>query len=321
MPKPAQSISQPRSIDVLGLGAVAVDDLIYVEAYPPADVKTPVLRRERQCGGLTATALVAAARLGAKCAYAGVLGNDVSSEFVLDTFRAEKVDVSGVLRRRGTGPVQSAIVVDTTNNTRNIFGYYKNAVGAAARWPSETVIRSAKVLFVDHFGVPGMIRAARIARRAGVPVVADFERDPGGRFDELFGLVDHLILGEKFACKRTGESSAENAVRRLWNDDRAVVAVTCGACGCWFVDKANSSQPRHIPAFRVDTVDTTGCGDVFHGAYAASLARGLSLEERLRFASAAAAIKATHRGGQAGIPSLREVMKFLQSHRERLEKF
>ena len=62
--------------DVLGLGSVAVDDLLYVPHYPPADAKLQVRRRERQCGGLTATALVAAARLGARCAYAGVLGED-----------------------------------------------------------------------------------------------------------------------------------------------------------------------------------------------------------------------------------------------------
>ena len=69
-------MSAVKSIDVLGLGAVAVDDLIFVEAYPPADAKARVLRLERHCGGLAATALVAAALLGAHCAYAGVMGED-----------------------------------------------------------------------------------------------------------------------------------------------------------------------------------------------------------------------------------------------------
>jgi sugar/nucleoside kinase (ribokinase family) len=61
-------------------------------------------------------------------------------------------------------------------------------------------------------------------------------------------------------------------------------------------------------------VDTTGCGDVFHGAYASALARGLSLAERVRFAAAAAALKATRPGGQAGIPTRPEVEAFLQEH-------
>ena len=66
--------------DVLGLGAVAIDDLLYVDAYPPADDKTPVRSRRRQFGGLAGTALVAVARLGGRAAYAGVLGDDDQSE-------------------------------------------------------------------------------------------------------------------------------------------------------------------------------------------------------------------------------------------------
>src|ERR1044071_3929876 len=82
-----------KKLDVLGLGCAAVDDIFYVEQYPPPDAKIHVLKRERHCGGLTATALVAAARLGARCAFAGTLGYDEGSEFVLETFRREGVDV------------------------------------------------------------------------------------------------------------------------------------------------------------------------------------------------------------------------------------
>src|SRR5438067_10401824 len=98
--------------DVLGLGCVAVDDLLYVPAYPPPDAKVRVRRRERQCGGLTATALVAAARLGARCAYAGVLGDDEFSHFVLDTFRREDIDVRHVVGHAAARPIHSTIVVD-----------------------------------------------------------------------------------------------------------------------------------------------------------------------------------------------------------------
>jgi sugar/nucleoside kinase (ribokinase family) len=67
----------------------------------------------------------------------------------------------------------------------------------------------------------------------------------------------------------------------------------------------------HQPAFPVAVVDTTGCGDVFHGAYAAGLVRGLGVMERVRLAAAAAALKATRPGGQAGAPTLAEVEQFL----------
>src|SRR2546425_9816943 len=91
--------------DLLGLGCTAVDDFLYVAAFPPADAKTRVLRRERHCGGLTATALVSAARLGAKCVYAGVLGEDEQSQFVLDCLQREGIAVDYALRRRGVGPI------------------------------------------------------------------------------------------------------------------------------------------------------------------------------------------------------------------------
>ena len=90
--------------------------------------------------------------------------------------------------------------------------------------------------------------------------------------------------------------------------------VTCGADGSWYRGAAND-EPRHQSAYRVQVVDTNGCGDVFHGAYASALARGLGLSERLRIASAAAALKASHRGGQAGIPTLAAVEAFLGAQR------
>src|SRR5436190_23723632 len=105
-------------LDVLGLGCVAVDDLLYVSAYPPADAKVQVRRRERQCGGLTGTALVAAARLGSRCAYAGILGDDDDSRFVKDTFRREGIDLSYVVLDPVARPIRSVIGVDESSLTR-----------------------------------------------------------------------------------------------------------------------------------------------------------------------------------------------------------
>jgi sugar/nucleoside kinase (ribokinase family) len=79
MKNPTASGTMTKTIDILGLGYTAVDELVYVDAYPAADAKAPIRRRERQCGGLSATALVAAARMGCRCAYAGILGYDEHS--------------------------------------------------------------------------------------------------------------------------------------------------------------------------------------------------------------------------------------------------
>jgi sulfofructose kinase len=301
-----------RSFDILGLGCVAVDDLLYVPAYPPPDSKVQVRHRGRQGGGLTATALVAASRLGARCAYAGTLGDDDLSRFVLGRFQQEGVDVSLVRRRPEARPIHSIIVVDEGRQTRNIFYSLEGVFGAEPGWPAAEVVRSVGVLYVDHFGVEGMTWAARIAREAGVPVVADLERGEMPGFPDLLALVDHLIVSRDFAAVLTGATDPPAAAVRLWNDRRQVVIVTAGPAGCWYLSSAQPDRPSHQPAFAVPVADTTGCGDVFHGAYASALVRGLDLLGRVRFASAAAALKATRPGGQAGIPTRSAVEAFLE---------
>jgi ribokinase len=293
---------------------VAIDDLIYVDGYPPPDSKARVLRLERHCGGLTGTALVAAARLGARCAYAGLMGNDELSTFALAHLEREGIDVSAVERRRAAGPVHSHVVVDQQHGTRNIFSYRPAVVGASLRTPA-ALITSCRVLLVDHIGVAAMIRAARIARRAGIRVVGDIERDRDPQFRQLLDVVDHLIVSNAFAARLTGTNSPEKAIRKLARPDREVAVVTCGAEGCWYLGQG-WRQPKLQAAYRVKAIDTTGCGDVFHGAYAFALARGMALEERIRLATATAALKATQPGGQAGIPSLRVVRRYLEGQRQ-----
>ena len=171
------------------------------------------------------------------------------------------------------------------------------------------MIRSARVLFVDHYGVEGMTRAARIAREAGLAVVADLERDEQPGFETLLELVDHLIVSRAFAARRTGTDDPTAAARHSLGGgpQRRCRHLRRGRM---LASGADGTSPVHQPAFRVPVVDTTGCGDVFHGAYAAALARGLDLADRVRFASAAAALKAMHAGAQAGIPTRAEVEAF-----------
>ena len=308
--------------DVLGFGAVAVDDLLYVDEYPPADGKVRVHHRLRQCGGLTGTALVAAARLGTRCGYAGVLGFDELSQFVAATLEQEGVDLAPSVRRPDARPAHSTIIVDQKHRTRTIFSSLGGAIGADPTLPDTELIAGARVLLIDHHGLEGTLRAVRIAGEHGVEVVADFERDPGPPFGQILELVHHLVVSEKFArrllsrgnepaCKPNVEpTNVEEMPARLWSPARKAVVVTCGAAGGWYVTGPGQAAARYA-GFDVDVVDTTGCGDVFHGAYAAGLAQRWSPAECIRWAAASAALKATRRGGQAGIPFRAHVEEFL----------
>lgn len=296
--------------DVLGLGSSTVDDFLYVPSFPAADTKMEVLHSQRQGGGLTATALVAAARLGMRCAFAGVLGDDEISRWVEADLQREGLDTSLVVRHPDARPIHAVIIVEQAQHTRTILYSIKGRVGADEFQPSAEVIRSARVLFVDDFGIPGHIRAAKIAREANIPIVGDFERDQTPLLPDLLALVDHVILSAGFVSRYAGVNDPIQAARHLWHDGRAAVVVTGGESGCWFTTDGQSVQ--YQPAFRVEAVDTTGCGDVFHGAYAAALNWNMPVEERIRFASAAAALKATQPGGRQGIPTREQVESFLR---------
>jgi sulfofructose kinase len=307
----------PR-FDILGLGAVAVDDLVFLDGFPVPDSKIRVVRRERHAGGLTGTALVAASRMGASCAYAGILGPDDLSRFILEGLAAEGISVDLVRRVDRAGPFHSTILIDARDKTRTILCDPSAVVPVdPAHLPEEAIV-SCGVLFVDHEGLEGMTRAARLARGAGIPVVADLEERAGALFESLLALVDHPIVPWELAADMTGAADGASAVRRMWelpvdpdSGGRAAIVVTRGVQGSWCMGAEHPGKVFHQPAFRVQTVDTTGCGDVFHGAYAAALREGRPLVERVRFAAAVAALKATRVGGQKGIPTRREAERFL----------
>lgn len=297
--------------EILGLGCIAWDQLLYLRKLPAENEQAEVFRRAEQAGGTTGTALRAAARYGATAAWSGIVGEDDVSTRVLAALAADGVDLSHVRRIASAGVIQTVVLVNTRRHTRTVLYELGTAQPCAEDNPSEATIAAAKVLLVDHFGIAGMLRAVRIASERHIPVVADFGSSDHEGFDELIAAVGHLILSAPFACQLTDAPDPAVAVARLWNDNRQAVIVTCGAAGCWYRDHTMPTwATHHFPAPDVEAVDTTGCGDVFHGIYAATLADGLPLEERLQQATIAAAIKATRYAGPNSIPTRAEIEEF-----------
>jgi len=175
--------------------------------------------------------------------------------------------------------------------------------------------------------VLSLLRSASVqsCTAAGIAVVGDIERvaptptpDERVKLAEVLPLVDHLVVPRHFAQEWTGLYDVGQAAGQLWEEgvsggfNRSAVVVTCGSAGCWYIDGDIAGRGAvHCPAFVVEVTDTTGCGDVFHGAYCVALVEGMGLAERVRFASSAAALKATRRGGQAGIPMRKQLNAFL----------
>ncbi len=295
--------------DILGFGAVAVDDLLYLDAFPEPGSKGLVREERREGGGLAGTALVAAARLGAAAAYAGVLGDDELSRFSLAELERADVDCSLVLRRPDARPFHSVILVDRSTGGRTILSSQAGVVPPPPGLASPEIIAACRVLFVDHTVAAFALAAVPLARRLGIPVVADLERVTPEVL-ALLPLVDHLVVGERFAAQVTGEAEPAAMARSLLIPGRAAVVVTAGERGCWYAGP--EGDVRHQPALRVAVVDTTGCGDVFHGAYATMLARGAPLARAVAVAAVAAGLKATQPGGRSGIPDWGTVERQVQ---------
>ncbi|MGL6226811.1 MAG: PfkB family carbohydrate kinase [Thermoguttaceae bacterium] len=298
--------------DIVGFGAAAHDTILEVEHYPYSGGKTRVLSREVHGGGLTTTALVAASKLGVTCWYGGSLGDNATSHFLRQELEHYGVAVVGPEKYGSKAePIISVVVLEKGNGNRTIFWSDADVVEPIVDAESRQIALSAKVFFADQMYAKTLLSLYQEVRSSGIPLVGDFEAIRSQVEKDAFMLIDHPILPAHFACEYASTMNIEESVKLILREPtRKAVVVTDGENGCWFAEPGDETV-RHQPAFSVSALDTTGCGDVFHGACAAALVRGWDVSKRVRFASASAALKATRKGGQVGAPTLEEVEKFL----------
>jgi len=296
--------------DVIGFGAVAVDDLVYVNRFPLPGQKEKIKKILRQGGGLAGTALVACARLGVSAAYCGILGFDELSEYTVNEFIKESVDTSLVKFQNDTGPYYSIVSVNEKNGERIIF-FYPDAVRnpTLCELPEADIINS-KVVFLDYTVIDTAEEIINLAHSRNIPVVADIELIEDDRVFSLMYSVDHLIINLEMGREIAHLSSPEEIIHNFQLKGTKICIVTDGENGCWYPDERQVIT--YQPAFKVNVVDTTGCGDVFHGAYAAALSLGMDINNSIKLASASAALKATKPGGRAGIPSMKMAINFIK---------
>jgi sulfofructose kinase len=298
-------------IDVLGLGSVTVDFVGTVPAWPARGVKTMLDRFAICDGGLVGTALVAVSRLGGRAAFAGKLGRSEMARRAIEAFHSESVDTSFVIETPDAEPIVAVILIDRAGGQRNIFWTRQGVqYPMPGELPQQDWVRRTRVLLIDFESGPAGIEAARTARRYSIPVVIDVERDES-HVAEAMRASSHIVVSEEFAGGYTGAAHVAEMLAALRTDPQQTVIITRGEKGCV---GSSSEGDFSLPAFDVDVVDTTGCGDTFHGAFALALARGQAVASAARFASGAAALCATQLGGRSGIPTAAQLERFLDEH-------
>jgi len=299
-------------LQVVGLGVATLDVLLRMREMPTWRGGTPLSGFRLDGGGLVATAMAAAARLGARAGYIGTAGNDAAAEIKIRSLADEGVDLSRLVIRDRPENQVVAVCVDEVTGERVFCGLHGLAENPVQ--PDELdrdYIVSADYLHLDGFHYAAALHAARWMREAGKTVVLDAgatRGTVGAATRKLLELVDVLICGSGFAPGLTGKNDPFEAGRAALDAGPRIVVQTEGAAGSF---TTTADDHFHTPAFTVDVIDTTGAGDVFHGAYIVGMLQGWSLRCIAQFSSAVAALKCTRLGGRAGIPRFSEVMAFL----------
>ncbi len=293
---------------VVGLGLCVVDHTYRVESLAWVSARLRFTERRVSSGGMTGTALSQAARLGCPTHALSVVGDDADGRLVRRALRRSGVETRRLLASPRLHTTVAVVLVDPRGERRFLVPD-RRRLEARAPELDLSVIRAGTLLLVDGHFPAQALRAVKRARRVGATVVGDFHR-PSQGVVRLLPYVDHPIVPLEFVAEAGGD--AREVLRALARDGGGRPVITEGRRGGRYLDGARVRRFRAVP---VKAVDTTGAGDVFHGAFAAGLAHGLRFEETLAVAARAAALNCTALGGAGRFMTRREMNAALRAAR------
>jgi sulfofructose kinase len=291
------------TFDLVGVGLNATDTLLLVRKYPELGGKIAFEREILSPGGQVASALVTCGKLGLRTKYIGAVGDDERARIQMASLSEAGMNLDDVEIRAGC-PNQSAyIVIDQSTGERTIFWHRPDCLTLDPAHITPEKITCGQMLHIDGHDTPAVAHAARIARDHGIPVSVDVDNVYPG-FDRVLSCVDYVIGSTEFPARWTGEDDHFLALERIQSEyGMRVTAMTLGPNGAL---AREDGKFVYSPGFVVNCVDTTGAGDVFHGAFCYSVLKGASMRDALEFSNAMAALNCTRLGARGGIASADE---------------
>src|SRR5580704_2876326 len=293
-------------VDVVGVGINATDTIIRLPQFPALDSKIEIISAERMLGGQVASAMVACRRWGLAARYVGKIGDDPAGDLQIADMKREGVEAHWICAP-GCSSQIAYILVDLDSGERTVLWRRDPKIAIRPEDLRREWLSGTKALLVDGHDTEAATLAAQWARKENISVVGDFDnRYPG--VEALLEYVDFPITSRDFPGRLTGEDNLLRALPAMFRMFKFhLIAATIGRLGVIAWDGA-----RFIlcPGFQVKTVDTTGAGDIFHGAFLYGLLRGSTIEESLEFSCAAAALNCTAMGARGGIAPLDEIEQF-----------
>ena len=295
--------SQSHTVDVVGVGINATDTIIRLPHFPASDSKLELISAEAMPGGQAASAIVACERWGLRARYVGKIGDDSAGDLQRREMERDGVDAHWIIAR-GCSSQIAYILVDDSSGERTVLWKRDPAIALRPSDLKRNFISGARVLLVDGHDTEAAAEAARWAREEKIAVVGDFDNLYSG-VQDLLQFVDFPITSKDFPERLTGEADLLKSLPTILSEFKCrMIAATLGRLGVLAWD-----GERFIlcPGFRVHAVDTTGAGDIFHGAFVFGLIRGWPLPQILEFSCAAAALNCTAPGARGRIASLDEI--------------
>jgi sugar/nucleoside kinase (ribokinase family) len=299
-----------KPFDVVGFGLNSVDHLCIVPEYPRLDSKSEIVQYEQLPGGQVATAMIFLSRMGLSTKYIGKVGDDNLGRFCLQKLELEAIDISSIRIEKGARNQFSIIIVDRQSGERTVLCKRDSRLDFTEQELSEEAICAGKILHLDG-NDPASLRAATWCQKHEIPVCIDLDQvTPNCK--ELIEQIDFLIVSSGFSSDYTGISDPIESFHALRRKFNGFLAMTMGCDGAmaWVGDRC-----IQFPKLLVKAIDTTGAGDIFHGAFIYGLLQNWPLNKIMGFANAAAGLSCTHVGAQQGIRSLSEILR----HMERME--
>ncbi len=297
-------------MDVVGIGVPIYDMVMNVSRMPELDGAATANEAFYQGGGKVATAMAAVARLGRSAGMIAKVGENHRGRFVTEDLRYNGVDTSAlVVGEKGTSSPFCLSLSEEEHKTRIFIGRPGTAGELLPEEIDYAYLKKARYLHLEN-GNAASAAAAAFARENGIVTVMDADHYQEG-IVKLLPFLDVFIASEFFYQDMLGELDYEEGCSRLLAAGPSTVIITLGSKGS--VGMTAEDGFFTTACYPVQVRDTTGAGDVFHGAYIVGLLEGMSAPECARFASAVSAIKCTCIGGRTGIPDRETVRIFMET--------
>lgn len=296
---------------IVGIGANVFDTLYNIPTYPTEDTKMRATASKVAGGGPVATGLVAASKLGEDTAYIGVLSDDNGGKFLKEDFIKYGVNTDFIEVKSGYRSFASVLWLCADSTSRTCVFDKGDLPPLVLDDAQKQAIRDAQLLMVDGNEMDAAVEAAKIARENGVKVLYDC----GGLYEgveKLLALTDIMIPSEEFSLGHTGCKTAQEAAKKLYDTyNPQVVVITQGKKGGIIYD---GKEIVAYPIYPAKVVDSNGSGDVFHGAFAAAVAKGYDFLKCCHFSSAVSGLKCMGVGARESVPDFETTRNYLKEN-------